>query len=58
VPWGDGRETGGGAATRQRSDAWDRQSLFPFSTMLRLFGPDEEVPSPSVRNDLEDAPQR
>jgi hypothetical protein len=55
VPWGDGHEMGGGTATRKRSDAWDRQPIFPFSTLLRLFSPDEEVPYPSVLNDLEDA---
>jgi len=44
----------GGAATCKLSDGWDRQPIFNYSNMLRLFGPDEEVPYPSATNDLDD----
>src|SRR5262249_59595578 len=44
----------GGAASCKLSDGWDRQPIFYCSNMLRLFGPDEEVPYPSATNDLDD----
>jgi len=45
-------------ATRQYSAAWERQPLCHCSTMLRLFGPDEEGSYLSATNDLDDTLQR
>jgi fumarylacetoacetate (FAA) hydrolase len=47
----EGHANAGG--TRQLSDAWYRLPIFYFSSPLRIFGPDDDVPYPSASEQLD-----
>jgi 2-keto-4-pentenoate hydratase/2-oxohepta-3-ene-1,7-dioic acid hydratase in catechol pathway len=47
----EGHATQGG--TRQLSDAWYRLPIFYFSSPLRIFGPEDDVPYPSASEQLD-----
>lgn len=47
----EGHASQGG--TRQLSDAWYRLPIFYFSSPLRIFGPEDDVPYPSASEQLD-----
>ena len=47
----EGHANAGG--TRQLPDAWYRLPIFYFSSPLRIFGPDDDVPYPSASEQLD-----
>ena len=47
----EGHANAGG--TRQLPDAWYRLPIFYFSSPLRIFGPDDDVPYPSASDQLD-----
>lgn len=42
-----------GQGTREREEAWYRMPIFYYSSPLRIFGPDENIPYPSAAEQLD-----